>query len=135
MDEKLIEAVRCFPCLWQTMSKAYKDLRARESATTSKSLKSSSTSIVTLSHHAVAPIRTRGYKGCGRRTSRSLPLKTNIVNTDAACGASRRAAPRRVAVRRIVNQALASNKHHLVKPYTTVMEQPKICDHYSRLIV
>ena len=87
MDEKLIEAVRCFPCLWQTMSKAYKDLRARESATTSKSLKSSSTSIVTLFLTAPQPryehVEIRGVVG---RTSRSLPLKTNIVNTDAARG-------------------------------------------------
>ena len=102
MDEKLIEAVRCFPCLLQTMSKAYKDLRAKESATTSKSLKSSSTSIVTFSHHAAAPIRARGYnEGVVGRTSRSLPLKTNIVNTDAAHGArrgaERHAAPRRAA--------------------------------------
>ena len=53
MDEKLIEAVRCFPCLWQTMSKAYKDLRKR--------LERGS-----VPGEKLAPIRTRGYKGCGR---------------------------------------------------------------------
>ena len=30
MDEKLIEAVRCFPCSWQVYSRAYRDLRAKE---------------------------------------------------------------------------------------------------------
>jgi len=30
--EKLIEAVRSFPCLWEVSRKAYKDLRARENA-------------------------------------------------------------------------------------------------------
>ena len=48
-------------------------------------------------------------RGVVGRTSCSLPLKTNIVNTDALRAArrfaSRRAAPRRVGVRRIVNQA------------------------------
>ena len=29
-DEKLIEAVCCFPCLWQVSSKSYKNARARE---------------------------------------------------------------------------------------------------------
>ena len=29
-DEKLIEAVCCFPCLWQVSSKSYKHARARE---------------------------------------------------------------------------------------------------------
>ena len=29
-DEKLIEDVHCFPCLWQVSSKCYKDARARE---------------------------------------------------------------------------------------------------------
>ena len=32
MEEKLIEAVRDFPCLWQVSSRAYKDLRAKENA-------------------------------------------------------------------------------------------------------
>ena len=31
-DEKLIEDVCCFPCLWQVSSKSYKDARARENA-------------------------------------------------------------------------------------------------------
>ena len=31
-DEKLIEAVRSFPCLWQTSSKSYKNMRVRENA-------------------------------------------------------------------------------------------------------
>ena len=30
--EKLIEAVCCFPCLWQVSNKSYKDARAREKA-------------------------------------------------------------------------------------------------------
>ena len=30
--ERLIEAVRSFPCLWNVSSKGYKDLRARENA-------------------------------------------------------------------------------------------------------
>ena len=29
-DEKLLEAVCCFPCLWQVSSKSYKHARARE---------------------------------------------------------------------------------------------------------
>ena len=29
-DKKFIEAVRCFPCLWQVSSKSYKDVRTRE---------------------------------------------------------------------------------------------------------
>ena len=29
-DEKHIEAVRCFPSLWQVSSKSYKDVRTRE---------------------------------------------------------------------------------------------------------
>ena len=32
MEERLIEAVRAFPCLWQVSSKGYKDLRAKENA-------------------------------------------------------------------------------------------------------
>ena len=33
MDEEvLIEAVRCFPCLWQVSCRKYKDLRAKENA-------------------------------------------------------------------------------------------------------
>lgn len=32
MEEKLIEAVRCFPCLWQVAAKAYRDQRAKENA-------------------------------------------------------------------------------------------------------
>lgn len=31
-DEKLVEAVRDFPCLWQVSSQSYKDLRAKENA-------------------------------------------------------------------------------------------------------
>ena len=31
-DENVIEAARCFPCLWQVSSKCYKDARARENA-------------------------------------------------------------------------------------------------------
>ena len=31
-DEKLIEAVRAFPCLWQVSSKSYKDVKAKENA-------------------------------------------------------------------------------------------------------
>ena len=31
-EEALIEQVRLFPCLWQTTSKSYKDLRVRENA-------------------------------------------------------------------------------------------------------
>ena len=31
-EEKLVEAVRSFPCLWQTTSKCYRDIRARENA-------------------------------------------------------------------------------------------------------
>ena len=30
MEEKLIEAVRTFPCLWQPSARGYKDLRAKE---------------------------------------------------------------------------------------------------------
>ena len=33
-DEKLIEAVCCFHCLWQVSSKSYKDARTRETAWT-----------------------------------------------------------------------------------------------------
>ena len=29
-DKELIEAVCCFPCLWQVSSKSYKDARTRE---------------------------------------------------------------------------------------------------------
>ena len=29
-DEKLVEAVRGFPCLWQVRTKTYKDLTAKE---------------------------------------------------------------------------------------------------------
>ena len=32
MDEKLVEAVHTFPCLWQVSAKSYKDARARENA-------------------------------------------------------------------------------------------------------
>ena len=32
MEEQLIESVRNFPCLWQTGSKSYRDLRARENS-------------------------------------------------------------------------------------------------------
>ena len=32
MEEKIIEAVRGFPCLWQPKSPSYKDLRAKENA-------------------------------------------------------------------------------------------------------
>ena len=31
-EEALVEAVRSFPCLWQSSSKKYKDLRAKENA-------------------------------------------------------------------------------------------------------
>ena len=31
-DEKLVEAVRSFPCLWQVRTKAYKDLTAKENS-------------------------------------------------------------------------------------------------------
>ena len=31
-EEKLIESVRKFPCLWNASYKAYKDQRARENA-------------------------------------------------------------------------------------------------------
>ena len=31
-DKKLIEAVHCFPYLWQVSSKSYKDVRRRENA-------------------------------------------------------------------------------------------------------
>ena len=30
MEDKLIEAVRDYTCLWQVSSRAYKDLRAKE---------------------------------------------------------------------------------------------------------
>ena len=29
-EEKLVEAVHSFPCLWQTTSKCYRDIRARD---------------------------------------------------------------------------------------------------------
>ena len=32
MDEKLVEAVRSFLCLWQLTCKSYKDIRAKENA-------------------------------------------------------------------------------------------------------
>ncbi|KAL5509869.1 hypothetical protein EMCRGX_G005308 [Ephydatia muelleri] len=32
MDERIIEAVRAFPCLWQVSSRSYKDLKAKENA-------------------------------------------------------------------------------------------------------
>ena len=32
VEEKLIEAVRSFPCLWQTTLKSYRDIKARENA-------------------------------------------------------------------------------------------------------
>ena len=32
MEEKLIEAVRGFPCLWQVTSRAFKDIKAKENA-------------------------------------------------------------------------------------------------------
>ena len=31
-DEKLIEAVRCFPCLWQVNSRLYRDVVAKGNA-------------------------------------------------------------------------------------------------------
>ena len=31
-EEKLIEEVREFPCIWNTCSRSYKDQRARENA-------------------------------------------------------------------------------------------------------
>ena len=31
-EEKLIEEVREFPCIWDTSSRSYKDQRARENA-------------------------------------------------------------------------------------------------------
>ena len=31
-DEKLIEAVREYPCLWQVTSKSYKDVKAKENS-------------------------------------------------------------------------------------------------------
>ena len=31
-EEKLFEAVRTFPCLWQVKSPVYKDIRAKENA-------------------------------------------------------------------------------------------------------
>ena len=31
-DERLIESVRGFPCLWRVSSKIYKDIRAKENA-------------------------------------------------------------------------------------------------------
>ena len=31
-EEKLIEAIRSLPCLWQVSSKSYRDQRARENA-------------------------------------------------------------------------------------------------------
>ena len=30
VDEKLIELVRTFPCLWQVSTAAYKDIKAKE---------------------------------------------------------------------------------------------------------
>ena len=33
-EEKLIETVRGFPCLWQVSCKGYKDVRAKENAWT-----------------------------------------------------------------------------------------------------
>ena len=36
MDEKLIEAVREYTCLWQVSSRAYKYLRAKENAVAQK---------------------------------------------------------------------------------------------------
>ena len=32
MEEKLIEAVRSFPCLWKPKARSYKDVRAKENA-------------------------------------------------------------------------------------------------------
>ena len=32
MDERIIEAVREFPCIWQLSNRSYKDLRAKENA-------------------------------------------------------------------------------------------------------
>ena len=31
-EEKLIESVRGFPCLWQVSAKSYKDIKAKENA-------------------------------------------------------------------------------------------------------
>ena len=31
-EEKLIEAVRCFPSLWKVSSKSYKDAKAKENS-------------------------------------------------------------------------------------------------------
>ena len=31
-EEKLIESVRTFPCLWEVSNRSYKDLKARENA-------------------------------------------------------------------------------------------------------
>ena len=31
-EEKLIDCVRCYPCLWQVSSKGYKDIRAKDNA-------------------------------------------------------------------------------------------------------
>ena len=38
-DEKLVEAVRDYPCLWQLSSRSYKDLRAKENAWKAVALK------------------------------------------------------------------------------------------------
>lgn len=32
MEAKLIESVRCFPCLWQVSDPSYKDVTARQNA-------------------------------------------------------------------------------------------------------
>ena len=31
-EEKLVDAVRSFPCLWQVSCRSYKDIRAKENA-------------------------------------------------------------------------------------------------------
>ena len=61
MEEKLIEAVHGFPCLWQISSHAYKDLRAKENAWKEVALK-----VSVLAMCNKMPNRYNRYKFLGR---------------------------------------------------------------------
>ena len=126
MDEKLIVVFRAYGRRCRRLTRTLKSKGKRHNQQKPKIIVHIHRH--TFSHHAVAPIRTRGYKGCGRRTSRSLPLKTNIVNTDAARHAAprscatftiRRTATRRGAarcLRRFVNTQPRTNRAARIDP-------------------
>lgn len=62
-DEKLIEAIRSFPCLWQVSSKGYKDARARENAWREVAMRVSM--IVYLIYHTTSSQILAGWRWLG----------------------------------------------------------------------